>query len=581
MKIKHNSINYSVNTVDDLTSLIGEDGDTVVVSDIDRGGTFIYDSTKTAENNGGTVFNGWVRQYGGAVNVKWFIQCVDASSDIGIQRAFNYSVANAESLVIPAEEFVIKNTLNFSCEAESFEILCDGWIVIDSDLSYGVKLLNGVNISGNLKFKGAGSYAFNGGAYTYGKDKASNISGLTTALLIRSVTGCSLDLTVYNFDGRGLEILEKEATEIIKTDAMNLGKLNFKQVGQSMYILTGSGLGSIGDIWSNQEKDGAYISSTDLYIGRYENSMQGINQGVVIENSTTVHINSLSIGGGIVGGDHALMSIKNCNYIDADFIYLFSSSIDGILIEDCYDINVSIQTKDSVGYGVVIDGLRDSRLSLLSFNDNDGMNIKSNTNEINRNDFTVKIKDAVSNGINLIKGGYQFTNSIFRGSAVAAGDGVYTASSDIDVKFINFKSNLNIPVDNSIAVSSKLSLYNNEPSTNGFLSQATAWVSFDGNSDIGTDCAITASYNVSRVAHSDDGSYSIYFKNKMLSQAYICIPMGMSNSGGDMGYATYAMPADTNDNNSLDVCNIETRRVSDPTVMIDTEHGYVVFFGGR
>jgi hypothetical protein len=45
---------------------------TAIVKDNNRGGVFNYDGAQSGVNNGGTIFNGWVRQYDGAVNVKWF-----------------------------------------------------------------------------------------------------------------------------------------------------------------------------------------------------------------------------------------------------------------------------------------------------------------------------------------------------------------------------------------------------------------------------------------------------------------------------------------------------------------------------
>ena len=47
-------------------------GDVVIVRDLNRGGTFIYDSSEVAGSNDGTNFDGWIRQYSGAVNVTWF-----------------------------------------------------------------------------------------------------------------------------------------------------------------------------------------------------------------------------------------------------------------------------------------------------------------------------------------------------------------------------------------------------------------------------------------------------------------------------------------------------------------------------
>lgn len=59
-----------LDTVEQLTNASGSNGDVAHVSDLDRGGVFIYDSTST--DNQGTVFGSWVRQYEGAVNIKWF-----------------------------------------------------------------------------------------------------------------------------------------------------------------------------------------------------------------------------------------------------------------------------------------------------------------------------------------------------------------------------------------------------------------------------------------------------------------------------------------------------------------------------
>ena len=69
--VTSDQIVVAVETINDFPAS-PETGDTVIVKDLNRGGTFIYDATQSAVNNGGTVFDGWVRQYDGAVNVKWF-----------------------------------------------------------------------------------------------------------------------------------------------------------------------------------------------------------------------------------------------------------------------------------------------------------------------------------------------------------------------------------------------------------------------------------------------------------------------------------------------------------------------------
>ena len=52
-----------VETIDELSLVDINKYTTAIVKDLDRGGTFIYDSTKVAENNQVTIFNGWTRQY--------------------------------------------------------------------------------------------------------------------------------------------------------------------------------------------------------------------------------------------------------------------------------------------------------------------------------------------------------------------------------------------------------------------------------------------------------------------------------------------------------------------------------------
>ena len=118
-------ITVAVDTINDFP-LDASDGDTVIVRDLNRGGTFIYDSSKVAEHNDGTNFNGWIRQYSGAVNVKWFgaksITIPEYStydSTQAIQKAID-SFSSYGTIKIPSGKFLVTDTLNITNKSITF-----------------------------------------------------------------------------------------------------------------------------------------------------------------------------------------------------------------------------------------------------------------------------------------------------------------------------------------------------------------------------------------------------------------------------------------------------------------------------
>jgi hypothetical protein len=127
---------YTVSTVADLAS-VPSSYTTAIVKDLNRGGTFIWSSTGTA--NGGTVFAGatgfWTRQYSGAVNVKWFGAKGDGVTDdtVAIQNCLNIgSNITGDSNSV----YLIRDSI--SVPSDTSIDFCGGTIKDDVRTFYGI-----------------------------------------------------------------------------------------------------------------------------------------------------------------------------------------------------------------------------------------------------------------------------------------------------------------------------------------------------------------------------------------------------------------------------------------------------------
>lgn len=116
--IDSKDIAVAIDTVADFPAN-PNNGDVVIVRDLNRGGTFIYDSSEVAGSNDGTNFDGWIRQYSGAVNVKWFGAVGDGIVDdtVAIQSAIlckannNISFIGSETYYITQPLLIVTNTI--------------------------------------------------------------------------------------------------------------------------------------------------------------------------------------------------------------------------------------------------------------------------------------------------------------------------------------------------------------------------------------------------------------------------------------------------------------------------------------
>ena len=144
-------IAVAVDTINDFP-LDANDGDTVIVRDLDRGGTFIYDSTKVAGHNDGTNFNGWIRQYSGAVNVKWFGAIGDGITDdtLALQKAFLLKDVTADKgkIFLVSNSLEITSDFNLDFKNSTIKITSSSVSCLYSESAFNTQI-NNLIIDGN------------------------------------------------------------------------------------------------------------------------------------------------------------------------------------------------------------------------------------------------------------------------------------------------------------------------------------------------------------------------------------------------------------------------------------------------
>lgn len=138
---------FSVANIGDLSAIDTNKYKTAIVKNIDTGGVFIYDSTKSTINNGGTIFNGWVRQYSGAVSVKWFGAKGDGVTDD--KNAFKLLFNSATSYT---DIYIPSGTYNVTVGVSD---LTD---ITSTDRDYAFLLIDNKQ---NINISGQGTILFN------------------------------------------------------------------------------------------------------------------------------------------------------------------------------------------------------------------------------------------------------------------------------------------------------------------------------------------------------------------------------------------------------------------------------------
>ena len=124
-QIQASDIAYTRTTVADMIDIVApSDNDVCVVTDKNQGGTFVYDSSKITDDNQGTNFKGWIRQYSGAVNVKWFGAKGDGvvyTNAVILESIFN----SFSSVYVPKDTYYIEDEIRLSTFFDNISIVGD------------------------------------------------------------------------------------------------------------------------------------------------------------------------------------------------------------------------------------------------------------------------------------------------------------------------------------------------------------------------------------------------------------------------------------------------------------------------
>lgn len=99
---------YSVETIEQLLKC-SKNIKQVIVKDSIRGGLFKYDANKSYINNEGTIFYGWIRQFDGNVQLKWF-----GTNSKAIQKANDFASLLKVSLEFEPIEYILDEQLTIS-----------------------------------------------------------------------------------------------------------------------------------------------------------------------------------------------------------------------------------------------------------------------------------------------------------------------------------------------------------------------------------------------------------------------------------------------------------------------------------
>jgi len=238
-----------VDTVDRLTTDLKSSSDTVVVKDINRGGIFIYDENKSDVNDGGTIFNGWVRQYEkDEINVKWFdVKCDGVTDDTERLKALIAIISDNTTIIINGVCLVSSVAIDLK-DKENIKFTGNGKFISSFTKDYFFLITNCKNIEiEGLSFS------------TIYKDKVWSDEGMLGARAIRATSCSNVKITQCNFsDIPFVGIVSFNSNDV------NVSNNYFENIGGNCFSSDGDS--SRGFVFNNNIVRGCY----DSFVGTHQ-----------------------------------------------------------------------------------------------------------------------------------------------------------------------------------------------------------------------------------------------------------------------------------------------------------------------
>lgn len=281
IEISQNAINaISLDTIEDLTTYTGSS--LVIVKDLNRGGIFVSKTEIDIDPNtgslytvnGGTVFaklggGFWVRQYSGAVNVKWFGAVGDGITDDRL--SFTKALLSSDSVLVPSGNTFLFNVTGGLTSV--VEVVSNKTLIINGDIksNYGKLQDNPPSLfrvtGDNVSFYGTGSLIGNG----YIDDRNMGIPEQVPSLIYVTGNNFKLKNVVIDTPSKAGILLYNCINANISTTF--LGGVKSYTVGNTAYFGVYVYLGGYHKIYDCVFKEnslgGKYISSIFLANSNY------------------------------------------------------------------------------------------------------------------------------------------------------------------------------------------------------------------------------------------------------------------------------------------------------------------------